>query len=93
MKTINHGKSNLLYGIGLLLIVLGIFAMVMGIVLALAGKGYGVTCLVLGLLGLIFGILFRGLYPISHAAERYLAKEGDTEFYEEIEDPNHNTEQ
>ena len=86
MKTINHGKSNLLYGIGLLLIVLGIFAMVMGIILALSGKGFGLTCLIVGLFGLIFGILFRGLYPISHAAERYLAMEGDTEFYEDIEE-------
>ena len=93
MKTIKHKRSDTLHGLGIILIVVGIITTVIGFVLFKSEIIDSPASVSLGLCGIFTGILFLIFYPIIRAAETYLAKEGDKEFYEEIEDPNHNTEQ
>lgn len=81
MKVKDFCSSGLRTG-ATLLKVIGILG-VIGAVLAWTLDGPGLILLISGVLIFFAGVLFKGLYPISLAAEHRLAELGDSDFREE----------
>lgn len=62
----------------------GTIAIIISVIFILTKSAdVGLGLLVGGISMVILGVLFKGLYPISLIAEKYLADAGHTDFYED----------